>query len=104
MCTIFIALSAELVAKLLHLWLELKDITRLDTSICNKAQRPLLLTALAHPDYSHDNSNITWNYAKRFFDWVSFRDIKIEILNFSGVINGGEFEQLNRLNTADYSK
>ena len=82
-------ISTNVTVDILSEFLDIKSLCKLDTSICNKYDRPKLLNYYKYDGFIVQNNN--W-YLSKYLAWVEFKQIKINILFISA--NNLQIEKL----------
>lgn len=79
----FIDLSIDIIIDILTIWLEIKDVCKLDTAMNNKKERVILLNILKSnmSIFNGIQSYIISNINNTYLKWIVLREIKIKRLN-----------------------
>jgi hypothetical protein len=97
----FLAFPEYLCFEMLYDWFDLEDVDRLDSAVCNKSERNLLLSVLSNPDLILKSNGLSSQFNRvtftsiSFMGWVFARKISFERLIVTGLNFDGKQLKFN---------
>lgn len=97
-------LPTDLLLNFLISWFELIDIGKFDLSCVNIDSRRFLLLGFQMPGYVCSYDTFKFSLSSAFFSWVSWRNIKLLLFNFTNVCFTNQHRIIPRFNLINTTK